>query len=158
MATVSPPEPWAYALQLPHSPCAPRIARATLRSVLGSHGMGQLLDTAELLASELVTNAYRHAAGPAALRLREAGADRLRMSVWDTNPYIPAPFDRPSGPLRVLPGAPVPYEEECGRGLHLVRTLADRWGSYPLGDDLFGRGGKLLWVEVGRGPALVMAA
>lgn len=161
MATVSPPPPWSYALQLPHAPCAPRIARATLRAVLGSHGMGQLLDTAELLVSELVTNAYRHTVGPAALRLREAEEGRLRVSVWDTDPYIPAPFDRPSRQLRALsdPAARVvPYDEENGRGLHLVRILADSWGSFPLGDDLFGTGGKLLWVEVGRGPALVMAA
>ncbi|MFI5803521.1 ATP-binding protein [Streptomyces sp. NPDC051561] len=158
MATVSPPEPWAYALQLPHAPCAPRIARATLRAVLWSHGMGQLIYAAELLVSEMVTNAYRHAEGPAALRLREVGADRLRVSVWDTNPYIPAPFDRPSGPMRALPSASVPYEDESGRGLCIVRSLADTWGSFPLGDDLFGRGGKLLWVEVGKGPALVMAA
>jgi len=72
MVTVSPPT-WAYALQLPHDPRAARaarIARATVRAVLAGHGMDQLADPAELLVSELVTNAYRHAGSAATLRLR----------------------------------------------------------------------------------------
>jgi anti-sigma regulatory factor (Ser/Thr protein kinase) len=138
---------WAYALQLPHDPRAARIARATLRAVLAGHGMSQLVDTAELLASEFVTNAYRHSAGPAALRLRGLGGGRLRMSVWDTNPHIPPPFDK--GPRSVFPvPVPVPAEADGGRGLFLVCHYAQAWGGYPLGSDLFGRGGKLLWCEL----------
>lgn len=96
MVTVSPPKSeasasWAYALQLPNDPLAPRIARTTLRAVLTGHGMPQLADTAELLASELVTNAYRYSTGPATLRLRALGGTRLRVSVWDANPHIPLP-------------------------------------------------------------------
>ncbi|MFJ9582979.1 hypothetical protein [Streptomyces acidicola] len=52
------------------------------------------------MASELVTNAYRHTKGPAALRLR--GLDGLhgeprngvRVTVWDTDPYGPSLFDK----------------------------------------------------------------
>lgn len=149
MATVSPPEceappTWAYALQLPHDARAARIARVTLRAVLAGHGMAQLLEPAELLASELVTNAYRHSTGPATLRLRGFGGSRLRVSVWDTNPHIPQPFDkRPDRRVH-----PVPADATSGRGLFLVCHYADTWGGYPLGDDLFGRGGKLLWCEV----------
>ncbi|MCZ4507305.1 ATP-binding protein [Streptomyces sp. ActVer] len=154
MVTVSPPSPleceadqtWAYALQLPHDPRAARIARITLRAVLAGHGLVQLVDVAELLASELVTNAYRHSTGPAALRLRGLGGSRLRVSVWDANPHIPPPFDKRSGPLRP---APVPVEADGGRGLFLVCHFADAWGGYPLGDDLFGTSGKLLWCELG---------
>jgi hypothetical protein len=98
------------------------------------------------LASELVTNAYRHSVGPAALRLRSLGGGRLRLSVWDTNPYIPPPFDRSSGPLRL---APAPVEADGGRGLFLVCHFADAWGGYPLGGDLLGTSGKLLWCELG---------
>ncbi|MFF4837158.1 ATP-binding protein [Streptomyces sp. NPDC001315] len=135
---------WAYALQLPHDPLAPRIARTTLRAVLAGHGLPQLTDSAELLTSELVTNAYRHSTGPATLRLRALPGTRLRVSVWDANPHIPPPFDKGRGPLR-----PVPTEADSGRGLFLVSHYADAWGGYPLGGDLFGRGGKLLWCEVG---------
>ncbi|MEW2394424.1 ATP-binding protein [Streptomyces sp. NPDC046862] len=158
MATVSPsPTPaWSYALHLPHDPRAPRIARMTLRAVLPAYGMGELLDTAELLASELVTNAYQHTRGPAALRLR--GLDGLdgevrsgvRVTVWDTDPYVPSPFDRP--PVRSgSPGALVGQPDERslgGRGLLLVREWAHRWGGCLLGDGLSGWGGKLLWFEL----------
>ncbi|MFG2474283.1 ATP-binding protein [Streptomyces fagopyri] len=149
MVTVSPPKSdaspsWAYALQLPHDPLAPRIARVTLRAVLAGHGMTRLLDAAELLTSELVTNAYRYSTGPVALRLRALGGGRLRVSVWDADPHIPPPFDKRSGPLR-----PVPAEADGGRGLFLVCHYAEAWGGCPLGEDLFGRGGKLLWCELG---------
>ncbi|MGW2044474.1 ATP-binding protein [Streptomyces sp. NPDC001858] len=147
MVTVSPSEceavpTWAYALQLPHDPRAARIARVTLRAVLAGHGMAQLQDAAELLATELVTNAYRHSTGPATLRLRGLGRGRLRVSVWDANPHIPPPFGTRSGPRRLpVPAGP---NAEAGRGLFLVSHYAETWGGYPLGG-----GGKLLWCEVG---------
>jgi anti-sigma regulatory factor (Ser/Thr protein kinase) len=150
MVTVSPSEceggpTWAYALHLPHDARAARIARATLRTVLSEHHLTQLQDTAELLTSELVTNAYRHSVGPATLRLRGLSRGRLRVSVWDTNPYIPPPFDKRPTPLRPVPAG---AEADGGRGLFLVCHYADTWGGYPLGDDLFGQGGKLLWCEL----------
>ena len=105
--------------------------------------MAQLQEPAELLASELVTNAYRYSEGPAALRLSGLTEGRLRVSVWDSNPYIPPPFDNRSRPL-----CPVPAEGDGGRGLFLVCHYAEAWGGCPLGDDPFGRGGKLLWCEL----------
>jgi anti-sigma regulatory factor (Ser/Thr protein kinase) len=149
MVTVSPQKSdasasWVYALQLPHDPLAPRIARVTVRAVLAGYGMAQFADTAELLTSELVTNAYRHSTGSATLRLRALGSSRLRVSVWDADPHIPPPFDQGSGPLHH-----VPAEADGGRGLFLVCHYADAWGGYPLGDDLFGQGGKVLWCELG---------
>ncbi|MFF4249176.1 ATP-binding protein [Streptomyces sp. NPDC001822] len=137
-ATVSPP--WAYTLQLPQDPRGPGIARATLRTVLVVHGIGDLVETAELLASELVTNAYRHSTGPYSLRLRGAGRNRVRVGVWDSNPRIPAPF---CGGETREPG----LLDECGRGLRLVRQCADSWGAYPVRGGLPGQGGKVLWVE-----------
>jgi anti-sigma regulatory factor (Ser/Thr protein kinase) len=138
MATVTPP--WAYTLQLPQDPRGPGIARATLRTVLLVHGMRDLIDTAELLASELVTNAYRHSSGPYSLRLRGAGRNRVRVGVWDSNPVIPEPFG--GG----VPGEPCALAER-GRGLRLVRECADAWGAYPIRGGLPGQGGKVLWVE-----------
>lgn len=150
MVTVAPSKgevspSWAYALHLPHDARAVRIARVTLRAVLAGYGMAQLVDTAELLTSELVTNAYRYSAGPSFLRLRGLeGGSRLRVSVWDSNPYIPPPFDRRPGLL-----CRVPPEAHGGRGLFLVRHYAQAWGGYPLGGGLLGCGGKLLWCEIG---------
>ncbi len=139
-ATVAPS--WAYTLQLPHDPRAAGIARSTVRAVLRSHAMPGPADTAELLASELVANAYRHAYGPCALRLRAMAADRVRVGVWDTNPAIPAPF----GGETAAPGAAP--EAEDGRGLVLVRLYADRYGAYRLDG---AHAGKLLWAECGPG-------
>lgn len=135
--TVSPP--WTYTLQLPQDPRAPGVARATLRNVLRAHGMSELTETAELLASELVTNAYQHSSGPYSLRMRDAGRSRIRLGVWDTDPRIPAPFRW---------SAQAPQElTERGRGLYLVTLYAESWGAYPMRGGLPGQGGKMLWVE-----------
>jgi len=129
MATVTPP--WAYTLHLPHDPHAPGIARATLRTVLAAHGL------AELLASELLTNAHLHTADPYALRLRAMETGRLRLAVWDSDPKIPPAFDTLG---------PQPVENaENGRGLHIVRECAEAWGAYVMEDAVCV--GKLMWAE-----------
>ncbi|MFJ8001407.1 ATP-binding protein [Streptomyces sp. NPDC096310] len=144
MQTVSPH--WAYTLQLPPDPRAPGIARGTVRSVVRAHRMDEVADTAELLASELVTNAYRHAPGPSALRIRALEPHRLRVGVWDSSPEIPPPFN--GGLLTPSPSAPgTEALPECGRGLRLVQLYADDWGAYRLGGERSGHRGKLLWVE-----------
>ncbi len=147
MATVSSQTPWTYTLDLPHDPRAAGVARTTLRAVLSRHAISELSDTAELLTSELVTNAYLPSAGPSSLRLHGMGNgavdDRLRVSVWDTNPEIPTQFRK-----RLAPAAECDRERESGRGLLLVQKCADRWGSYLLGDELLGRHGKMLWFEL----------
>ncbi|MFE4058359.1 ATP-binding protein [Streptomyces sp. NPDC059096] len=143
MQTVSPY--CAYTLQLPPDPRAPSIARGTVRHVVRAHGMGELADTAELLASELVTNAYRHAPGPYALRVRTLEPHRLRVGVWDNDPEIPPPFN---GELLTPPvsGPATGALPECGRGLWLVQLYADDWGAYRFGERS-GHLGKLLWAE-----------
>nr|WP_236072119.1 ATP-binding protein [Streptomyces polyasparticus] len=119
---------------MPHDPRAPGIARATLRAILHTHDLAELSLTAELLTSELVTNAFLYADGPYALRIGERPDGRLRVGVWDANPEIPPPFaDVP------VPGEP---EREGGRGLLLVQACADRYGAYALKEP-----GKYLWAE-----------
>ena|SRR6266540_6174342 len=140
MATVSPP--WSYTLQLPHDPRASSIARATLRSVLAAHDLVQLAPTAELLASELLTNAHLHTRGPYALRILSTEPDRLRVAVWDNDPRVPPGFSRGGTPV------PVPSQDaEHGRGLHLVQACADSWGVSVLRELGVSKGGKLLWAE-----------
>jgi hypothetical protein len=89
--------------------------------------------------------------------------------VWDTNPTIPPPFDRPPGPFPVT-AFPVGADDAAaasagpdaqvdpGRGLLLVRLCADAWGGYALGDELFGICGKLLWFELARRERFAIAA
>ncbi|MGW3570130.1 ATP-binding protein [Streptomyces sp. NPDC000941] len=159
MPTVSPQarclepssQPWTYSLRLPHDARAARVARATLRVVLHSHGMTGLADTAELLTSEMVTNALHYSDGPAQLRLRNMEEHHLRVSVWDSNPRIPSPFHTPPGPLThhsALTEAADTARATHGRGLLLVRLCADNWGGYPLTDHHSGTSGKLLWFEL----------
>jgi anti-sigma regulatory factor (Ser/Thr protein kinase) len=144
MATVSPS--WAYTLHLPHDPRAPGIARATLRTVLAAHDLTSLTPTAELLASELLTNAHLHTRGPYALRLRTMEPGRLRVAVWDTDPRVPAGFAEEGAR-----GAVPTDHKEDGRGLHLVRACADSWGASVLRELGASKGGKLLWAECQRG-------
>ncbi|MBT2490024.1 ATP-binding protein [Streptomyces sp. ISL-96] len=134
--TGSDTEPWQYTLYIPHDPRAVTICRRTLRLILNAHGLPHLAEAAELLATELISNAVRHTKGPAALRLR--WADRiLRIGAWDADPTPPAP----------PPRQPATMDAEHGRGLDLIRTYADNWGWYPLttADD---DSGKYVWCEL----------
>jgi anti-sigma regulatory factor (Ser/Thr protein kinase) len=128
-------EPWEYTLHIPNDVRAVTISRRTLRLILTMHGLIGLVDTAELLATELVGNAVRHTKGPAALRVNWS-AGVLRIGAWDADPEPPEPprsFDE-GGDL------------EEGRGLALVNACADVWGWRPQA----GRGsrGKYVWCEL----------
>ncbi|MFB7407266.1 ATP-binding protein [Streptomyces sp. NPDC056202] len=46
-------------------------------------------ELAQLVASELVTNAHKYAPGPVLMELR-VSADRVDVVVWDSDPVIPA--------------------------------------------------------------------
>ncbi|MFF3989452.1 ATP-binding protein [Streptomyces sp. NPDC001797] len=48
----------------------------------------RILDLAQLVVSELVTNACKYAPGPIVLRLRRAEA-AVEVEVWDSHPEIP---------------------------------------------------------------------
>jgi hypothetical protein len=83
--------------------------------------------TAELLVSELVGNALRHAAGPLCLTLEWASDVRCLVS------------DGSSQPPRLTEAG---LEDEGGRGLALVDMLAARWGHEH------GPVGKNVWFEL----------
>jgi anti-sigma regulatory factor (Ser/Thr protein kinase) len=128
-------EPWEYTLYIPNDVRAVTVSRRTLRLILTMHGLIGLVDTAELLAAELVSNAVRHTKGPAALRVCwSAGA--LRIGAWDANPEPPEP-PQPLDPASEL---------EEGRGLALIRACADLWGWQSAARD--GNPGKYVWCEL----------
>ncbi|MDX3243019.1 ATP-binding protein [Streptomyces sp. ME18-1-4] len=110
-------------------------ARALFREQAASWGLPQdATDTAELLLSELMTNAYRHARVPAG---REIWArcmvteDRVRVTVTDANATLPTP------------GA-ASLDDESGRGLALVAMLANDWGTERRECGI----GKEVWFEL----------
>jgi anti-sigma regulatory factor (Ser/Thr protein kinase) len=115
--------PWS----LPWSPTACALARGAIRDVLPQWGLGDLVPTAELLVSELVCNALRHAVGPLRLTLEWVSDVRCLVS------------DGSSEPPRPTEAAP---DDESGRGFVLVDTLAARWGCEYRPD------GKSVWFEL----------
>ena len=122
--------PWPLVSALPPLaalPTAPACARSYVRSVAAEWGLADLAETAELLASELITNAVQ---ASERLRIRADLAivpvvqlwltsDRISLviHVWDGNDEMPVL--RNSGP-----------DDDSGRGLMLVDTLSTKWGAY----------------------------
>jgi hypothetical protein len=135
MPEIGPAEPREYSLSIPHDPRAVTVCRRTLRLILTLHGLIRLADTAELLATELISDAVLHTKGPAVLRVRWSGGV-LRIGAWDADFEPPGP----PGTLSCLTDA------ESGRGLALVRVCADLWGRQPLARD--GNRGKYVWCEL----------
>lgn len=137
--------PWASrrsALVLGALPTAVPCARLHARQVLWEWGLSESAETAELLLSELVTNAVQAAQAtvndlPVNVRL-SADRDRLLIEVWDSNGQPPVP--------RVLENDFPALDAESGRGLFLVETLSERWGWYPTRNPE----GKVTWCELGR--------
>lgn len=90
----------------------------------------ELVMTATLLASELITNALRHGSGCITLLVtRERG--RIRVDVADESAAEPTP-------------RAATLEDESGRGLLIVKTLAHEWGSETLPQG----GGKTVWFSL----------
>lgn len=103
--------------------------RRRLRAALDHWGVPELADTAELLASELVTNALVHTGRGAVFDAVLTGEHRLRVEVQDGTSRLPG---------RRHPGDTA----TSGRGLLLVEALADDWGVQLRGD------GKVTWFEL----------
>ncbi|GHC61806.1 ATP-binding protein [Streptomyces flavofungini] len=110
-------------------------ARTLLREQASSWDLPtEVTETATLLLSELMTNAYRHAKvspGREIWTHCALKAGRLRIAVSDANATPPAP--RQACP-----------EDESGRGLTLVATLSDNWGTELRPGGI----GKTVWFEL----------
>ncbi|MEV1067546.1 ATP-binding protein [Streptomyces sp. NPDC050263] len=126
---------WEYSLFIPTDPRAVTVSRHTLRVILAVNGLVHLAETAELLASELVTNTVLHTKGPACMRLRFRDGI-LQIGAWDANP-------EPPDPPRRLEGV---GDAESGRGVALVQACSDLWHWQPL--SRMGHRGKLVWCEL----------
>ncbi|WP_443055976.1 ABC transporter substrate-binding protein [Streptomyces sp. IBSBF 3136] len=111
---------------LPPEPASAARARELTSAKLTEWGLEHLAFTTELIVSELVTNVYRYASGPATLRLiRERS---LVCEVSDTSHTSPH--------LRRARTT-----DEGGRGLFLVAQMTERWGTR------YTRDGKTVWTE-----------
>jgi serine phosphatase RsbU (regulator of sigma subunit)/anti-sigma regulatory factor (Ser/Thr protein kinase) len=113
--------------QLARDPREVARARRLVRAQLLHWGIADAADTAELLVSELVTNAVRHALEDR-IGLRLVRTDALLCEVTDDEPELPALL------------GPGPYDE-TGRGLRVVSRLSREWGSSAAGHR------KTVWFE-----------
>jgi anti-sigma regulatory factor (Ser/Thr protein kinase) len=104
---------WAAIASFPPHPRNVRHARRITRTALSAWGVSELVDSAEMVVSELVTNALRYGSGPVdlTLALTETG---LRIAVTDEGTTLPAARD--AGP-----------DAQGGRGLQIVELLAESW-------------------------------
>ena len=109
-------------------------AREFVAAALRPRGVDDaVVHRAVLLTSELVTNALLYGRAPIQLRLRLTARDAV-IEVYDGTAVLPRK-------LRPTP------DDEHGRGLQLVASLARRWGTRPLPH------GKSVWCTVALGRA-----
>ncbi|WUH90085.1 ATP-binding protein [Streptomyces sp. NBC_00433] len=118
----------------------PSAARSFVRDTLQAWDLRQLIEQAEVIAGELVTNAVkatrhsaRHKDSPASLATvsieLHLDDSAFRIAVRDSSTEQPA--------LQV-----VGEDAEGGRGLFLVEALSTRWDAFPV------TGGKVTWAEL----------
>jgi anti-sigma regulatory factor (Ser/Thr protein kinase) len=117
-------------LSLQRTVRAPREARECVREL--AHRLGpQRTEDAELLVSELVTNAVKYGPDGGEIRLLvDADDRRVRVTVRDTG----------SGPLPEMRAPDRLPHEGGGHGLRLVDMVSDRWGVE--------RGSTRVWFEL----------
>ncbi|HSE07508.1 MAG TPA: ATP-binding protein [Nocardioidaceae bacterium] len=127
------------ALELEPEPESVKEARAWVRSVLDRLDRDDIIDTAELCVSELVTNAILHGTPPISVRVRGT-REHPRVEVRDAS-------SRP-------PSVNIDMADEdhllvtFGRGLALVALHSKAWGAELVPD------GKVVWFEPADSPRL----
>lgn len=106
--------------------------RRYVRDALGRVGE-DLTARAELVVSELATNALRHGGGDVRVGVR-CDDSEIRIEVADSSPAPP----RPRTP---------PPDDPGGRGMLVVDAVADAWGVELVAG---GAGGKVVWFVLHR--------
>jgi len=123
-------------------------ARVFVRSTVKALGLDSLREDAELIASELVTNAVKATGiitpSPRWSELDDLALIRLRIVVID-NSLIIEVWDRDSAPP--TPKDAENLDAEGGRGLVIVESLSRRWNFYGHAE-----GGKWVWAELAISP------
>ncbi|WP_020132246.1 ATP-binding protein [Streptomyces sp. 303MFCol5.2] len=115
------------------APAEVRLLRRAAVKQLSQWGVPVAVDEAELLVSELATNVIRHVGeGASATLILEWKGERLRLEVHDRSEILPM-------------SKRVGHDDMCGRGLHLLASLAVDWGT------VLTAVGKAVWCEISAG-------
>ncbi|MDX6226288.1 MAG: hypothetical protein QOJ92_1427 [Frankiales bacterium] len=117
------PDDHTVALRLPAAPTACADARRAVRDLCHLKSLDRITDDAQLLTSELVSNAVRYSTDQVTVRASSA-VDGLTVTVTDDGQVPTAP-----NALRRSPASLPTVTSEQGRGLYLVDRLAADWGS-----------------------------
>lgn len=120
----------AVRTELPADLTGPAVARRFVTEHAG-HLPEHVVQDAQLLVSELVTNALRYGSPPIAVAVQR-GRHELSVAVDDQGTGMPAITEPPPGP-----------GDASGRGLHIVATVAREWGVIRQSP------GKRVWFRVG---------
>lgn len=115
------------------SPNSVRAARRFLAEVLADWGLAGVVETAELLVSELVTNVVLHAHTDIVVKIRRHEVS-VHVEVCDTSNALPTISSHHR-------------ESQTGRGLELVEVLADAWG-VDVHRGRRGIDGKSVWFDL----------
>jgi anti-sigma regulatory factor (Ser/Thr protein kinase) len=130
-------------LTLAAAPAAISRARQLVRFALGQWGLAALAGDAELVTSELMTNAVQATAvtGPDTPSggFSAAATVQVRVLMYQDSIIIEV-WDRDAGTPRPQETAP---DDEGGRGLMIVAALCTRWDFAGTAD-----GGKVVWAEL----------
>jgi len=120
MHAMAPPRPLELhgcRVRLAARPGSAAEARRQVRAAICAWDVPVDPSIAILLTSELVTNAIRHETGETITLGIACLPGELRVDVHDTSRLLPVLVDAPA-------------DAETGRGLMLVATLSEEWGSY----------------------------
>jgi anti-sigma regulatory factor (Ser/Thr protein kinase) len=111
---------------------APKAARSYVRDVVRARDLSdRQLGDLDLLVSEIVTNAVRHAGTDIEVAVH-CRSDTIAVEVRDFGPGVPEPRAAPAGAVG-------------GWGLQLLRSIAARWGVVDADP------GKVVWFELATG-------
>ncbi len=119
-------------ISLPHDASAPALARQFIDEHR-DHLDPSMIEDAQLLVTEIVTNAVRYGRPEIVVQLR-LDPPALGIAVADAGAQLP---DRPA----VMPKNPA---ATGGRGLGIVDALATQWGVIP-GTNA---AGKIVWFDI----------
>jgi anti-sigma regulatory factor (Ser/Thr protein kinase) len=132
-------------ITLPASATAPRLARILVERRLRKWGYLHIISDAQLVASELITNATKAGPGRQIELVCRWDPDAIVVEVWDSSPRPPTLT--PPDDLDLSEAA---FDANGGRGLHIVQALATHWGHRPGAiDPVTGRPwGKWVWARL----------
>ncbi|MFH8472143.1 ATP-binding protein [Streptomyces sp. NPDC018000] len=114
-------------MAVPHGPAGVGQARHRMREQLRSYGVpDSVVDDAELILSELLSNACRH--GRPLGRHTDVGDGDVR-AAWrvDRTGGLTVEVTDGGGPTRPIPATPS-VTARGGRGLNIISALAEEWG------------------------------